>query len=208
MQRWFAAGLYGSSRAGSKSPKACSKRCGKPWFSQPRLADCCAILSFRSPYALAVATSLRRHGWSPVDAASDQKSPDHARILLARATVTSIFGLRGSIRANHDPAGAPRRQACRITALAPRISGRRMVRSPCFDTASSFCHLWISAAVLARAGPRSRVRLESQPRQAQARDRRGGDSSTPLPWHTDAVGGVHPISQSGCPHTAIHRSFL
>ena len=60
-------------------------------------------------------------------------------ILLARATVTSIFGLRGSICASHDPAGAPRRQACRITALAPRMSKRRMVRSPRFDTAPSFC---------------------------------------------------------------------
>src|SRR6516164_2676881 len=44
-----AAGLYGSSRTGSRSPIACSKHSGKPWLSQPRLADCCAILSFRSP---------------------------------------------------------------------------------------------------------------------------------------------------------------
>ena len=33
-------------------------------------------------------------------------------ILLARATVTSIFGLRASICANHEPLGAPRRLAC------------------------------------------------------------------------------------------------
>jgi len=59
-----AAGLYGSSRTGSRSPKACSKHSGNPWLShpkrarstvetpwlsQPRLADRCAILSFRSP---------------------------------------------------------------------------------------------------------------------------------------------------------------
>src|SRR6478672_3829911 len=50
--RKTAAGLYGSSRTGSRSPKACSKHCGKPWLSQPRLADCCAILSFRSPLRL------------------------------------------------------------------------------------------------------------------------------------------------------------
>ena len=37
------------SRTGSRSPIACSKHSGKPWLSQPRLADCCAILSFRSP---------------------------------------------------------------------------------------------------------------------------------------------------------------
>jgi hypothetical protein len=33
-------------------------------------------------------------------------------ILLAGATVTSILGLRASIRASHDPLGAPRRLAC------------------------------------------------------------------------------------------------
>jgi hypothetical protein len=33
-------------------------------------------------------------------------------ILLARATVTSIFGLRASICANHEPLDAPRRLAC------------------------------------------------------------------------------------------------
>jgi len=33
-------------------------------------------------------------------------------ILLARATVTSIFGLRASICASHEPVGAPRRLAC------------------------------------------------------------------------------------------------
>jgi hypothetical protein len=33
-------------------------------------------------------------------------------ILLARATVTSIFGLRANICASHDPLGAPRRLAC------------------------------------------------------------------------------------------------
>jgi hypothetical protein len=33
-------------------------------------------------------------------------------ILLARATVTSIFGLRANICASHEPLGAPRRLAC------------------------------------------------------------------------------------------------
>src|SRR3954451_23460851 len=60
-------------------------------------------------------------------------------ILLARATVTSIRGLRASIRASHEPAAAPRRQAQRTTALAPRISNRRMVRSPIFEMAPSLC---------------------------------------------------------------------
>src|ERR1700758_4171923 len=47
--RKTAAGLYGRSRTGSRSTEACSKHSGKPWLSQPRLAHCCAILSFRSP---------------------------------------------------------------------------------------------------------------------------------------------------------------
>jgi hypothetical protein len=59
--------------------------------------------------------------------------------LLAKATVTSTFGLRGSICASQDPAGAPRKQACQIAALTPRLRRRRMVRSPRFDMAPSFC---------------------------------------------------------------------
>src|SRR3954454_19970418 len=56
-------------------------------------------------------------------------------VLLARATVTSIRGLRASIRASHDPSAAPRWLAHRTTALAPRMSRRRMVRSPIFEMA-------------------------------------------------------------------------
>ena len=50
-------------------------------------------------------------------------------ILLARATVTNIFGLRANSCASHDPFDAPRRLACRTTVLAPMISRRRIVRS-------------------------------------------------------------------------------
>ena len=55
----------------AKSPEACSKHCGKPWFSRPRLADRCAILSFRSLYALATTISLRCRRRSSVNAAFD-----------------------------------------------------------------------------------------------------------------------------------------
>jgi hypothetical protein len=55
-----------------------------PWFSRPRLADRCAILSFRSPYAPAVAANLRRRGRSLVNAAFDQQSPGHARQLVGQ----------------------------------------------------------------------------------------------------------------------------
>src|SRR4051794_30494189 len=39
------------------------------WLSRSRLADCCAMSSFRSPYASVAAAGLRRHGRSPVRAA-------------------------------------------------------------------------------------------------------------------------------------------
>ena len=60
-------------------------------------------------------------------------------ILLARATATSMRGLRVSMRSNHDPAGAPFCTAQRTTALAPMINRRRIVRSPLFEVPPSFC---------------------------------------------------------------------
>ena len=62
----------------------CSKHCGKPWLSRPRLADCCAIFSFRSPYALATAISLRSRGRSSVNPAFDQQSPDDTGHLVGQ----------------------------------------------------------------------------------------------------------------------------
>src|SRR5215213_4215752 len=60
-------------------------------------------------------------------------------VLLANATVTSMRGLRSSIRASQDPAGAPLMQAWRTTALPPMMSKRRIVRSPIFEVAPSRC---------------------------------------------------------------------
>ena len=48
------------------------------WLSRSRLADCCAMSSFRSPYAPVAAAGLRRHGRSTVRAALDQQGPDDA----------------------------------------------------------------------------------------------------------------------------------
>ena len=90
-----AAGLYGSSRTGSKSPKACSKHSGKPWLSRPRLADCCAILSFRSPHALAIVVSLRRHGRSSVGATLDQQGPEPPRLSESWASLPLFFDYMG-----------------------------------------------------------------------------------------------------------------
>src|SRR3954470_15925576 len=58
-------------------------------------------------------------------------------ILLAKATRTSIGGLRASMRPSHVPAGTPLRAAQRATALAPMISKRRRVRSPILDVRPS-----------------------------------------------------------------------
>src|SRR4051794_3536164 len=52
------------------------------WLSRSRLADCCAMSSFRSPYASVAAAGLRRHGRSPVRAALDQQGPDDAGHLV------------------------------------------------------------------------------------------------------------------------------
>ena len=51
-------------------------------------------------------------------------------ILFASATATTGIGLRSSIRASHDPFGAPRREVQRITAVAPMTNNRRMPRCP------------------------------------------------------------------------------
>ena len=60
-------------------------------------------------------------------------------ILLARATRTSIGGLRASIRAMHDSADAPLRATPSKTLFAPIMSKRRKVRSPIFEVVPSFC---------------------------------------------------------------------
>ena len=81
---------------------------------------------------------LCRHDRSLVDPALCQAQTMRA-ILLARATITSMGGLRASIRPSHDFSEAPRRRACRTTALAPLVSRRRSVRSPILEVAPSFC---------------------------------------------------------------------
>src|SRR3954463_9888345 len=54
------------------------------WLSRSRLTDCCAMSSFRSPYASVAAAGLRRHGRSLVRAALDQQGPDDAGHLVGQ----------------------------------------------------------------------------------------------------------------------------
>jgi hypothetical protein len=60
-------------------------------------------------------------------------------ILLARATITSMGGLRFSMRASHGMSLSPYGIAHRTVALAPMISSRRKVRSPMREVSPSFC---------------------------------------------------------------------
>ena len=53
--------------------------------------------------------------------------------LLASATATSFRGLRASMRASHEPSGAPRRTACWMTDIAPTTNRRLRSRWPIFD---------------------------------------------------------------------------
>ena len=57
----------------------------------------------------------------------------------ANATATTGTGFRSGILASHEPAGAPLREAQRITAVAPMTSNRRMSRCPIFEVFPSFC---------------------------------------------------------------------
>src|SRR3954471_13485124 len=55
------------------------------WLSRSRLADCCAMSSFRSPCASVTAAGLlRRHGRSLVGATLDQQGPDDAGRLVGQ----------------------------------------------------------------------------------------------------------------------------
>src|SRR3954471_23393026 len=68
------------------------------WLSRSRLADRCAMPSLRSPHALAAPARLRGRRRSPITPPLTSKAQTMRAVLLARATVTSIFGLRASIR--------------------------------------------------------------------------------------------------------------
>jgi hypothetical protein len=63
---------------------ACSRHVGAAWLSRSRLADCCAMSSFRSPHLLAALARLRRHGRSPIHTALDQQGPDDAGRLVGQ----------------------------------------------------------------------------------------------------------------------------
>ena len=102
-----AAGLYGSSRTGSRSPEACSKHSGKPWLSRPRLADCCAILSFRSPSRPRDRGQPTPPRPSSVGATFDQQGPDDAGHLVGQSNGDQHFRLASQHLRKPRPVGCP-----------------------------------------------------------------------------------------------------
>src|SRR6476659_4659066 len=96
----------------------------------------CAIPVLRPPHtldSLTPALCLRSDGRSSIDPALGDQAHTIRAILLASATMTSIGGLRASMRASQEPAGTPLRLAQRTTPQAATISRRRSVRSPMRD---------------------------------------------------------------------------
>ncbi len=116
---------YGSSRTGSKSTPRAQGTLLQPGCPDPVSPTVVPYLPSACPYALAVAISSCRRDRSLINPTLDQQAlrrPSNSfavgtfagyaqtmrAVLLAKATVTSILGLRASIPASHDPAGVPR----------------------------------------------------------------------------------------------------
>ena len=102
-----AAGLYGSSRTGSKSaPRAQGTllQAGCPDPVSPTVVPYLPLAPTPSRSRSAHAAATGALYTPPLTS----KAQTMRAVLLARATATSILGLRASIPASHEPAGAPR----------------------------------------------------------------------------------------------------
>src|SRR5215469_15661676 len=67
------------------SPKACSRHCGKPWLSRPRLTDCCAIPLLTLTPTPWLPSVLRCCNLSSVATAFDEQSPHDAGHLVSES---------------------------------------------------------------------------------------------------------------------------
>src|SRR4051794_6629562 len=70
--------------SGSQITAAYSRYGVAHWLSRSRLADRCAMPSFRSPHALAAPARLRGRRRSPINAPLDQQGPDDAGRLVGQ----------------------------------------------------------------------------------------------------------------------------
>jgi hypothetical protein len=108
LARPWTAGLHGSSRTGSTSTprtRGTVLHTGSPDPVSPTVAPCppSARPTPRWPRRIYAATAGALYVPPLTSRAQTMRA-----VLLARATVTSIRGLRASIRASHEPAAAPR----------------------------------------------------------------------------------------------------
>src|SRR4051794_24785308 len=125
LARSSTAGLHGSSRSGSRSrwhTRSTVLQPGCPDPVSPTVAPCppCARPTPRWPRRAYAATAGALYVPPLTSRAQTMRA-----ILLARAVVTSMRGLRASIRASHEPAAAPRRLGSVEVQLFP-------VKIPCF----------------------------------------------------------------------------
>ena len=110
-----------------------SKRHPCAWFSRPRLTDVAPYLS------LDLLTPRQSHAREPLRRPRSEfgrsrpwrSAPRRRGRSFASATMTSIGGLRASMRASHEPADTPLRLAQRTTPLAAMISKREACAHPC-----------------------------------------------------------------------------
>ena len=85
VQRWCAAGLYGSSRTGSRSRGRARSTAEPPGCPSPVSPTVAPYVPSAHPYAVRIVVSLGRRDRSPVDAAFDQQSPDDAGRLVGQS---------------------------------------------------------------------------------------------------------------------------
>ena len=85
MQRRCAAGLYGSSRTGSRSRGRARSTAEPPGCPSPVSPTVAPYVPSAHPYAVRIVVSLRRHGRSSIGAAFDQQGPDDAGHLVGQS---------------------------------------------------------------------------------------------------------------------------
>jgi len=169
--RKTAAGLYGSSRTGSRSPEACSRHSGKPWLSQPRLATVAPYSPSVRPHVLAIVVSLSRRGRSSVGATFDQQGPDDARHLFGQSNGDQHFRLASQHLRKPRPLGCA--APAGLLDHGTRPNDQQAADRPVYRVSKRHrvfaCRRSISAAASVRARPRNRAPPETPRPLAPAR---------------------------------------
>ena len=180
-------------------PDGLESATSRHWFSRSRLTDRLPLHVFRpahipDDFPPTSASSGSGQRGSAVALSFRHQRPGDARHPVGEGPATSFLGLRASIRASHEPSGAPRRTACWMTAIAPTTSSRLRSRWPIFDILPSpACRRSYAGAARGRSRRRSRGRGGSSPlaeRRLVSPTHRSGrcpeSSSAVLPPHPGA----------------------